>query len=65
MKDLYIIKWIHNGKKIPLQFYGKYYMTLNLTKKVIKNYHNDPKYNYPGISKTFKLINKYYIIKRL
>ena len=52
-------------KKILLQFHKKYYIILNLIKTLIKNYYNNPKYNYPKIAKTFKLINKYYIIKKL
>ena len=59
------MKWIYNKKKILLQFYKKYYIILNLIKRLIKNYYNNLKYNHPGIAKTFKLINKYYITKRL
>ena len=57
--DMLAQSWIKDGRKQPLMYNDKLYVPAALTEELVKMHHDNPKYGYPGVTRTMGLIGRY------
>lgn len=58
-------EWIKERAKLPLQYMGKNYVPASLTQDLVKEFHDNPKYGHPGVTRTMGLIARNYASPRM